>query len=519
MSRAITRSVVTVTALAAVTGAVSPGAAVAASSDAVAQAVGIGTTDVQRVEAAAAVRLDPTADVLLLSDYDFIHAIWQKARDAGELLDSVRTAAEQAMGSTLPEDHVQFIVTGIHEAHQLDQQREREKAEAERAARYAKSQALLAIGIPSTPELLALSDDNFVRAIAKHSASGPEVRSAALLALVGEAADWREFIVNGAREAHKRDVANELAELEEQDRKEAERRAELAARTSTAALFRMAPTEAMLNLSADNFIRELLRSAPVDLLGTELYAEGQRAVLSTDAADWKEYIHTGAEAAYKRDDAARQAKLAEANRKLALQIQAAAENSGVNPNLVAGAKKALAGNDNDVANFLKEDTQYRLKRQSIKASSINVTGYLRQSAADGGKATLDDLTTGSTQADREDATWVIVPALASKPGCYSFESARKPGYYLKSGATEKFGFRVQIAADDRSTAFRQSATWCAGEPPQGTVGKTFTQTIGSTQHWLSPTTGDIYANKSWMFIDAAPFRSQATWRIVSPLAP
>ncbi|MFC9341662.1 hypothetical protein ACFT0G_35200 [Streptomyces sp. NPDC057020] len=58
-----------------------------------------------------------------------------------------------------------------------------------------------------------------------------EVRAAALKALVGEAADWREFIVNGAREAHKRDVARELElELEEQNRKEAERRKELAAR-------------------------------------------------------------------------------------------------------------------------------------------------------------------------------------------------------------------------------------------------------------------------------------------------
>ncbi|MEU2262045.1 hypothetical protein ABZ557_17580 [Streptomyces sp. NPDC019645] len=29
-------------------------------------------------------------------------------------------------------------------------------------------------------------------------------------------------------------------------------------------------------------------------------------------------------------------------------------------------------------------------------------------------------------ADREDA-WVVVPSPASRPGCYSFESVRKPG--------------------------------------------------------------------------------------------
>ncbi|MEV7646066.1 hypothetical protein AB0O32_39885 [Streptomyces rubiginosohelvolus] len=50
------------------------------------------------------------------------------------------------MASTADADHVTFIVTGIHEAHQQDKQRERDKAEAERAARQ---QALLAIGIPS----------------------------------------------------------------------------------------------------------------------------------------------------------------------------------------------------------------------------------------------------------------------------------------------------------------------------------------------------------------------------------
>ncbi len=125
------------------------------------------------MNAAAVVRLDPTADVLLLSDYDFIHALWQKARDAGELLDSVRVAAEQAMFSSAPADHVAFIVTGIHDAYRLDQQRERDKAEAERAARLAKTQALQVVGIPSTPELLALNDDNFIRAVIKHAASGP----------------------------------------------------------------------------------------------------------------------------------------------------------------------------------------------------------------------------------------------------------------------------------------------------------------------------------------------------------
>ncbi|MFI6009587.1 AbfB domain-containing protein [Streptomyces sp. NPDC051243] len=532
MRRIVTRGLVAATALTAVTGAVAPGAVAESTptvgtSDVAARAAGIGTTDTQRVEAAAVVRLDPTADVLLLSDYDFIHALWQKAGDAGEKLDAVRTAAEQAMASTADEDHVRFIVSGVHEAYKLDQQREREKAEAERAARLAKSQVLLTIGIPSTPELLALSDDNFIRAVARHEASGPEVRAAALQALLGEPADWREFIVNGAREAHKRDVAKELEDLAEQDRKEAERRKELAARKNTAALFRITPSEAMLTLSDDNFIRELLRLAAADLHGTELYTEGQRATLASDPAAWKAYIHTGAEAAYKRDDENRRKKLAEANRKLALQIQAAAQNGGVNPNLVAAAKKALAGSDDDVALFLKADTQYRLKRQSLKAWGD--LEYARQSSGDRGKILLNgSLKSTSALADREDATWVVVPSLASQPGCYSFESVRKPGHYIRSGKAEANGLRVEIAADDRSAAFRKSATWCTRPTPltSTTLGLvSFTQTAGSGVNWLAPTTKDVYAHPTFAFPlpggeEGEPKKARiAGWRVSAPLAP
>ncbi|MEV4918375.1 AbfB domain-containing protein [Streptomyces tirandamycinicus] len=521
----------TATALAAVSGAVVPSTAVAdepaGAADVTARAAGIGTTDTQRVEAAAVVGLDPTVDVLLLSDYNFIHALWQKARDAGERLDAVRTAAEQAMAGTAAEDHVRFIVTSIHEAYRLDQQRERDKADAERAAREAKSQVLLTIGISSSPELLALRDDNFIRAIARHEASGPEVRAAALQALVGDPADWHEFIVNGAREAHKRDVAKELADLAEKDRKEAERLKELTARKNAAALFRVTPSEAMLTLSDDNFIRELLRLSPADLHGTELYSEAQRATASSDPAVWKAYIHTGAGAAYKRDDENRRKKLAEANRRLALQIQAAAQNGGVNPHLVAAAKKALDGSDDDVAQFLKADTQYRLKRQSLKA--FRSGDYARQSSGEGGKVVLNDsLKTSSPLADREDATWVIVPSLASQPGCYSFESVRKPGYYLRSGKAEKDGLRVEIAADDRSAAFRKSATWCSRTTPLSTPiwgGVSFTQVAGSGVNWLAPTTKDVYARSTYVFPLPGGAEGEAKkvriagWHVSTPLAP
>ncbi|MFB6902668.1 AbfB domain-containing protein [Streptomyces bacillaris] len=511
----LARGIVTATALAAVTGVLAPGTAAAAPSpstpDTAARAAGIGTTDTQRVDAAAVVRLDPAPDVLLLSDYDFVHALWQKARDAGEPLEAVRTAAEEAMASTLAEDHVAFIVTGVHEAYRLDQQRERDRAEAERAAKLAKSQALLAVGIPSTPELLALSDDNFVRAVARHSASGPEVRAAALAALAGEPDDWREFIVNGAREAHKKDVARELKELEERDRKEAELKKERAARANAAALFRITPTEAQFALSDDNFIRELLRLAPADLHGSELYASAQLVVRTPYPEVWNSFIHAGADAAFKRDDENRRKKLAEANRKLALQIQAAAANSGVNPNLVAAAKRALAGTDDAVKEFLKEENLYRARRQSIQPWDPKLVGqYLRHTSADGGKAVNAPLSATSKQADRQDATWVIVPALAGRAGCYSLESVRSPGHYLKA---DRQSLKVNIALDDRSAAFRETATWCPVKGQAGS-GTSFRWGVGSPARWLRDMTRALYVSQDY---GDKRGRQESTWKIAPPL--
>ncbi|CAL9602080.1 AbfB domain-containing protein [Streptomyces sp. enrichment culture] len=513
--RAVTRGLVTATALASVTAVAAPQAAVATPPAAPAAAAGIGTTDTQRVDAAAVVRLDPSPDVLLLSDHDFIHALWQKARDGGESFDAVRQAAEAAMMSETADDHVRFIVTGIHEAYAVDKQREKDKADAARAARLAKSQALIAIGIPNSPDLLDLSDDNFIRAVLRHEAAGPEVRAAAATALAADPAAWQEFIANGAREAHSRDVANELKELEEKDRAEAERRKEIAARTNAAALFRITPSEAMLTLGDDNFIRELLRAAPADARSSELYAAAQRAVLSPDPAVWKQFIHTGAEEAYKKDDEARRKQIADANRRLALQIQAAAEKTGVNPHLVATAKKALAGTDDDIAKFLTAESQYRAKRQSFQPASGKPAGfYIRQSAPDAGEAFLAPLSAASKQTDREDGTWVVVPALNGQPGCYSFESSRKLGHYL----THK-DLRARMAASDNSTQFRKDATWCAKKGLSGS-GTSF-ESAAQPGRFLREYYGDLFAaNKSAKnrFDAEKDFAQDATWKLVTPLA-
>ncbi|WP_258527613.1 AbfB domain-containing protein [Streptomyces sp. NBRC 110611] len=508
----------TAAALAAVTGVAAPAVAVTETPNAVA-ADAVGTTGPQRVAAAAVVGLDPTPDVMLLSDRDFIFALWEKARDAGERLTAVRLADEEAMASTVAEDHVRFIATGIHQAYEVDKQREQERAAAERANRQAKTQVLIAVGIPVAPELLGLSDDNFIRKVMKHPDAGAEVRAAAARALADGPAQWREFITNGAREAHDRDVAKELKELEEKDREEAQRRKELAARTKTAALFGITPTEAMLALGDDNFIRELIRSAPARLKGSELLAAAQHAVLSSDPADWKQFLYTGAEQAYKRDAEAERKKIADANRRLVLKVQAAAAKTGMYPNLVEAAKKALAGSDEDVAEFLKPDNIYRAARQSFMSYDPNLlnkdpggryTWYIRQSTADGGAAFVAPVDYGSKQSVKEDATWVIKGALNGQRGCYSFESVSKSHYYL----TVSDGHRARISPDDGSAIFRKAATWCARKGLRDGFGTSF-EWAGQRGYWLRAHQGSLYVSGATKDED---FKNESTWVIFPPLA-
>ncbi|MGW6972146.1 AbfB domain-containing protein [Streptomyces sp. NPDC054952] len=485
------------------------------------RAVGIGTTETQRVDAAALVRLDPTWDVLLLSDYDFIHALWQKARDGGETYDSVRTAAERAMASTLAADHVAYITTGIHEAHRLDQQRERDKAEAARLARVARQQVMTIIGITGSPEMLELNDEGFIRAVLRHPASGPEVRAAATQALTGAAAARQEFITNGAREAHNRDVARELLELAEKDRKEAELRKRQAERKNVAALFRVPMTQSLLDVSDDIFLREMLRTAPTDLHDSELYRAAQSAVNSMNPAHWQSFLGNGAEAAYKRDDAARRAKSAEANRVLARQVLAVARESGFNPNLVASAEKALATGDMAVAEFLSEEGQRRARRQSLLIGSATAPSTwqpIRHPGVNGRAASVGPVTSASPLDWRENATWLVVPSLSGQAGCHSFEAASKPGHYLRADESKN---AVTLAADDNTTAFRADATWCArmkGWPQSRPTAAWFIAGSYNEGTQVAITQRkELTLHGRWS--DDIDLRAHPAWQVVPPLAP
>ena len=144
---------------------------------------------------------------------------------------------------------------------------------------------------------------------------------------------------------------------------------------------------------------------------------------------WQGFLHSGAEAAYKRDDAARRAKLAEADRVLVRQILTAAQESGFNPNLVASAEKALAGaGDMAVAEFLSEQGQKRARRQTLVfgwATAPATWHPIRHTGANGGAASVGPVTAASPLDWREKATWLVLPALSGEAGCYSFEAGRQ----------------------------------------------------------------------------------------------
>ncbi|MFF4606841.1 AbfB domain-containing protein [Streptomyces sp. NPDC001339] len=519
----LTRGIVTATALAAVSGIAVPATtAVAAPAGEVSMAAGIGTSDKQRVDAAAVVRLDVinNPDVLLLSDRDFIVALWQKVKDADERQEAVRLAAEEAMAlDASAEDHIRFITTGIHQAKLLDDKREKERADIEREARQDKATVLFTLGIPSNPDLLGLSDDNFIRKVMEHPEAGPEVKAAAVGALSkDDPAAWREFIVNGARAAHKRDVTNKLKEDGEKSDKEKQRLRDLDARKNTAALFDIVPSEAMLRLSDDNFIRELIRLAPARLEGTDLLAATHKALTSPAAADWQEFLYTGAEEAFRSDARNRDKKKGQHDRQRALTIQAAMEKTGMNPHLVAAAKKALAGSDAEVAAFLRKDNLYRAARQSLAPSDAKLSGwYIRQSSVDGGNAFLAPVNKDkSKQAVREDATWTILNSL-DKPGCYVFKSSVKDGYFLTLQ-----GYRVKMAAFDGSREFAMNAAWCPRKALAGS-GMSF-ESASNKGRYLRHFMGELYAAKKDdksgnPFDRSKDFAQDATWKIADPLAP
>jgi hypothetical protein len=371
-------------------------------------------TQDDKVRAAQEIGIVASPDLLILTDRNFVFALWQRATGT-----EVRASAQLAYAGVEAE-WTQWIKTGVHDANARDQARILRDDAVARAAREAKQRAALVNNITPSPVLLIQSDREFAFAMWEN-ASGPKLKLAALAAYQGDAAAQQDFILTGiftARAADQKDVIDA-----DEEATDAERNA------------RNAPDV--------NFVLDLWQAAKA---GTEVRAAAERALRTMDDVQLRAYVGTGIHSANLQDWFTWIRKKGEADRRLLFELRTRAEQSRVHPALVAGANTAMAGTDDDVDRFLRLG-QYEdaVLVQSVRSQSPGASGwYLRG---------LTDAVVGAGSGT--DTAWRVVPGKADST-CHSFESVAHPEYYLRQQ-----GLRVVLGASDGTDQFRADATWCS----------------------------------------------------------
>ncbi|MGK4595501.1 AbfB domain-containing protein [Amycolatopsis sp. w19] len=403
-------------------------------------------TQDDKIRAAQEIGVVASPELLILTDRNFVFALWQRASGT-----EVRASAELAYAGSEAE-WTQWIKTGVREANARDQAHKLQSDAAARAARESKERAALVNEIVATPDLLIQSDKDFVFVMWER-ASGPLLKKAALAAYNGSPADLKAFILTGIFTARE---ADQKAIVEADEHADAEEKARLTARDArirAAAVVRLDATEGHLIEPDINFVMDLWDKAKPN---SEVRAAAERALRSPNPADLTAYIGTGIHQANLKDWLAWLKKKGEADRRLAFELRTRADQSRVHPALVAAATAALAGTDDDVELFLRLG-QYE---DAVLTQSLRFSGdrYLRGS----GDAVV---AAGPPGGDGADATWRVVPGKADV-NCHSFESVRFPEHYLRQS-----GQRVVIAPSDGTDQFRSDATWCT---KAGTTGTTAT---------------------------------------------
>jgi Alpha-L-arabinofuranosidase B, catalytic/Alpha-L-arabinofuranosidase B (ABFB) domain/Concanavalin A-like lectin/glucanases superfamily/Lamin Tail Domain/NPCBM-associated, NEW3 domain of alpha-galactosidase len=110
------------------------------------------------------------------------------------------------------------------------------------------------------------------------------------------------------------------------------------------------------------------------------------------------------------------------------------------------------------ANRFTLDPGPRVSLQTTSSSST--PGYLKHDDFDDA-VVIAPVTASSSQADKEDATFVATAGLAN-PSCTSFESVNKPGYYLRHQ-----NFQLHLQPNDGSSLFSMDGTFCQGPGNSG----------------------------------------------------
>ena len=121
------------------------------------------------------------------------------------------------------------------------------------------------------------------------------------------------------------------------------------------------------------------------------------------------------------------------------------------------------------------------------------------------------ITASSTQADKQDATWVEAAGLAN-PSCVSFESVTKPGSYLRH-----MNFQFHLQPNDGSALFSQDATFC---PQTGNSGQGVSfQSVNFNTKYIRTFDNTVYlasdgGTNPWD--DATSWASDSSWLVDQP---
>ncbi|MEN3304628.1 MAG: hypothetical protein V7603_830 [Micromonosporaceae bacterium] len=143
----------------------------------------------------------------------------------------------------------------------------------------------------------------------------------------------------------------------------------------------------------------------------------------------------------------------------------------------------------------------------------SASDYIKHNDSDDGVVTAP-VTTGSSDTDKQDATWVETAGLAN-PSCVSFESINKPGSYLRH---QNFQFHLQ--PDDGSSLFSQDATFCQ-TPGNSHQGVSF-QSVNFPTRYIRTLDNTVYlasngGSNPWD--TTTGWTDDTSWMVANPWAP
>jgi non-reducing end alpha-L-arabinofuranosidase len=150
---------------------------------------------------------------------------------------------------------------------------------------------------------------------------------------------------------------------------------------------------------------------------------------------------------------------------------------------------------------------------SLQATAPGSTSeYIKHNDSDDG-VVLAPVSAGSSETDKQDATWVETAGLAN-PSCASFESINRPGSYLRHQ-----NFQLHLQADDGSSLFSQDATFCQ-TPGNSGQGVSF-QSVNFPTRYLRTFNDVLYiasngGSNAWD--TATDWAADTSWLVASPWA-